>query len=573
MSRYKCRTAAVLLCSLAVRLASGAGGTPRDAIHESDLIVVGDVVGGAAVDHVANVDCAMLVQPDRVVKGDPSLAQKPIEVHWQYQPRQNQPPQVTTRIERSHALWFLKKSANGRYEAMWVEVNLQNRGGYYLELPRVVPYGVFAYPAADADYESRLAGELGAALEQIAQHQGNALDVRWRVAGSPAPPGPPPSPEVLQFRSLAFTFRELDASKLPDISRYLANSPLIHLKALGLFAQLKAKNAAALLELEHSLPALAAVDDPLGLSFWANTVDIHADVDAIRAVGRMAVAERQLLGFADGAAGQLSHTANPAAMPYLEVMLDNPKPQVRATAAGGICAALHSLDLAPNAELERICGSNRPLLFDQPPSAPTAPPVPEDQRAVLVKSWLTAHRSELSAFMTFPRLDVPSWYQVSPEPVRQEVEVSMERRFEHLLIMLQGHEQVFPPAGGSPATQLHNRFGGVGLRTMDPADEAALDAICRKAAAKRKELDDDYQRIANEARVQGKDVDPSVLPGRGRQYQQILVNALSESQSQLSADAWLQIQRFLKSLPLHEYIPKVSNPFFVETRSGAPVHP
>jgi hypothetical protein len=530
------RNAVVLLCFLAVRLLCGAGGTASDAIHKSDLIVVGDVIGGSAVDQVANVECNLLVQPDRVVKG--SLAQSPIQVHWQYQPRQDQPPKVTTRIERTHALWFLRKGTDGRYEAMWVEVNLRNRGGYYLEVPRGSPYGVFAYPP-DAGYERKLAGEIGVALEEIARRQGNALDVRWRTAGSPAPPDPPAPQEVLQFRSLAFVFRELDASKLAEISRYLMDSPIIHLKALGLLAQLKAGNPAALLEMENSLPALAVIDDPLGLSFWSHSIDIRADADAIRAVGRMALAETQLLGFADGAAAQLSQAKNPISVPYLEVMLSHPNPHVRTTAAIGICAALQSLDTASGAELERICVLNRRLLFGQA----------LDEGSL--KSWLAAHRAELSTLVSFPQLAAPSWYEVSPEPPRREVEVSMERRFEHFLIMLQGR-------------------AGAGLRGMDPTDEATLDAICRKAAAKRKELDDDYQRLANAARVQGKEVDPSVLPVRARQYQQIVADAFSESQSQLSTDGWSKLERFLKSLPLHEYVPKAPSPFFVERRTGAP---
>jgi len=59
-------------CALFAALSAyGAAGTTRDAIDKSDLIIVGDVVGGSAIDHVANVECLMSVRADRILKGDP----------------------------------------------------------------------------------------------------------------------------------------------------------------------------------------------------------------------------------------------------------------------------------------------------------------------------------------------------------------------------------------------------------------------------------------------------------------------------------------------------------------------
>jgi hypothetical protein len=125
----------------------------------------------------------------------------------------------------------------------------------------------------------------------------------------------------------------------------------------------------------------------------------------------------------------------------------------------------------------------------------------------------------------------------------------------------------------SPIEQMHNCFVDLGLRTMEPAGEAILDAICGNATAKRKELDDDYQRIANVARIQGQNVNPAILPGRAKQYQQIVAGVLSELQGQLSTDARLQLQEFLKSLPLHEYVPKAPNSFLIETPAAVRIHP
>jgi len=75
------------------------------------------------------------------------------------------------------------------------------------------------------------------------------------------------------------------------------------------------------------------------------------------------------------------------------------------------------------------------------------------------------------------------------------------------------------------------------------------------------------------ARVQGQNVNPAILPGRAKQYQQIVAGVLSELQGQLSTDARLQLQEFLKSLPLHEYVPKAPNSFLIETPAAVRIHP
>ena len=118
--------------------------------------------------------------------------------------------------------------------------------------------------------------------------------------------------------------------------------------------------------------------------------------------------------------------------------------------------------------------------------------------------------ANVSAMVPYPLISTPSWYETPPEPPRHETEVSFEKRFEHMLLMLSLQTQ----------EQTHDRVVSIGLRTMEPAAEAILDSICTKANVKRKDLDQDYLRVFNEARVQRKEVDPAAIQERGTEYQQ-----------------------------------------------------
>jgi len=75
------------------------------------------------------------------------------------------------------------------------------------------------------------------------------------------------------------------------VCRRLSESGSGHLKALGWFGRLKATDVSAIFEMEQNLPALSVTDNPDGLAFWAGTIDIAGNPDAIRAVGRMALSD------------------------------------------------------------------------------------------------------------------------------------------------------------------------------------------------------------------------------------------------------------------------------------------
>jgi hypothetical protein len=147
-------------------------------IRDADLILVGDIVSGRAIDHGTGVSCNVSVLVDRVLKGDLQPGQL-ITLAWQFEPAPNEGPQITTKVARAHALFFLHKNEErNAYEVIRAGFYTLPMGGYFLPVPPGPLHSPFLY-AQESNFEAKLAGELGAALETIAVKDGDALDVHY----------------------------------------------------------------------------------------------------------------------------------------------------------------------------------------------------------------------------------------------------------------------------------------------------------------------------------------------------------------------------------------------------------
>jgi hypothetical protein len=282
--------------------------SPEDAIQRSELIVIGDLVSGDRMLQDDVIDCHAKIRVARILKGSDSFAGRPIPVHWQYPQRSDQPPALTPAIDSVHAIWFLKKERdNGDYEAMWVELFQKPMGGYLLPIPDGEPPAPLSYPPG-ASYQRKLAGELAWAMQTVADIGGDRLNVvnredaahktatQWFLLGSTTV-----TPQVdqirQQFDSFVEIFKRLDPLQIQDVSEYLVQRPAIHLKAVGLLGKLRAKNAAALLIMEHIYPQLKVTWASFDLASAASAIDIRGNDAAIEAVGRMCVSDVHNVGF------------------------------------------------------------------------------------------------------------------------------------------------------------------------------------------------------------------------------------------------------------------------------------
>ena len=235
-----------VLFFLFLPLADAAG--PLLPIRDADLVLVGDIVSDQAIDHGTSVSCHVSVLVDRVLKGDLQSGQSFVAT-WQFEPLPNEGPQITTKVVRAHALFFLHKNADsGAYEAIPAGSYTMPMGGRFLPVPSGPLRSPFLY-AQGSSFEAKLAGELGAALEAVAMRNGDALDVHYApppFGGSASPPKAPRE-DVDQFQSLCSLFNELNAQAIADVSHYFAVSPWVHLRAIGLLGELKLKETSAIL--------------------------------------------------------------------------------------------------------------------------------------------------------------------------------------------------------------------------------------------------------------------------------------------------------------------------------------
>lgn len=406
----------------------------RDAIQQSDLIVIGDLISGERARQGDVIDCRASIRAVRILKGPNGITRQDISVHWQYLPQLDRPEELAPAINPVHAIWFLKhqrQSAN--YEAMWAEMSQRPMGGYLVPIPNGEPQAPLAYPP-NADYQRKLAGELAWAMQTLAVAGGDRLNVvntviepgRGSRAGEPIDPNKGAShwfvsrsgslaaqadPLRAQFVSIASLFRELDSAEIREPSQYLMQRPEIHLKGVGLLGELRGNDANAILLMESIYLQLRVTSGFFELPVAAAGIDIGGNAPAIQAIGRMSLSEPHALTFDDGAVNQLARTKSPIAVPYLETMLLHPQPRIRTSAARGICitfTADSALRPMVDGSLIAICGfgtlaanriGNHGSQFGADGPDPTA-----------LRAWLMSHSAAVREVTGVDPPPAPGWF-------------------------------------------------------------------------------------------------------------------------------------------------------------------
>lgn len=406
--------------------------SPGEAILRSDLIVVGDVISGEKTRQGDFLDCRARIHALRILKGQDGLAGRELAVHWQYAPRSDQPSDLEPAIAPVHAIWFLKRNDNNsEYEAMWVDMFQIPMGGYLLPIPEESPSGTLSY-APDANYQTKVASELAAALMAIAAGGSARLDVVNRVTGT--------GPYILHWRSgrlsgttsvygeaggetegtrartefeaISIVFKDLDPAGIQAASEYLVQQKDIHLAVVGLLGQLRAKNLEALFVMEKLYPSLNVTLEAVQLATAAGAIDVTGNNAAIQAVGRMGVSETRVFGFTAEAANQLAKAQSRFGLPYLETMLLDREPNVSAVSARGICA-----EFASDADLRAIADSQlidacqfRTVAANRIGNhSPGFGPIAQIDTNVL-RAWLDAHAKEQRRFTEIDPPPPPSWF-------------------------------------------------------------------------------------------------------------------------------------------------------------------
>jgi hypothetical protein len=158
----------------AVTTRSSGSYSTQDSYRDAQVILLGEISGGRAIDVGDKVQCRVAVRAERVVKGD-IAPRADVSLSWEYTPSLHEPPDVTSRVPRAYGLWLLRTGPEGGFTPLRLVSLPGTMGGYFLPLPRVQLSADFEYGPADGA-DAKLARELGAVLEHMATELGEGLN-------------------------------------------------------------------------------------------------------------------------------------------------------------------------------------------------------------------------------------------------------------------------------------------------------------------------------------------------------------------------------------------------------------
>jgi hypothetical protein len=144
---------------------SHSGWSFEDTLQTATNIVVADIVRGTGVDNGAQVGAKAEIRVVRVLEGRVAPGAE-MTVEWTYQPAPFESPAASARLPAVRALWFLRTRAEGSLEPLRACEPSGPFGGFFLELP-ATPLGY----RPDAELQTKLALEIGAALEDLARYR------------------------------------------------------------------------------------------------------------------------------------------------------------------------------------------------------------------------------------------------------------------------------------------------------------------------------------------------------------------------------------------------------------------
>jgi hypothetical protein len=383
-------------------------------------------------------------------------------------------------------------------------------GGVVLEVPSAEPASVLG-----ATPEDRIAAELAAAIEDLAPKEGDRLN--------PQMPYKTPRSGVripvqgVRFMSLRSAMAMVPPNTLHPYCQRMAGSVYPSARGAGLTGLMRLGDADAVLAFERDVEALAPVVTLFRLPSATNRIAIRDRPDAAHALGRLATGEQDLaLEFS--AAAVLGRTAKPDFLPYFAVMLEGNTPEVRNAGIIGFCAAY-----ARRRQSSReFCPDSSPVLD------------PNEERR-LTDYWRAEWRAELQRLgeegVALPDVRVPNRYGTQPPGDIQTYRVPVEERFGMVVMMHARNQARFPVVAG-----------------LNARDRETLLRIAGEIQGKLDQLQEQFQRHVQEARVQGKRPDPTAAQQARAGRQTVLKDGLAEVRSALSSEGWLAFEKHLDGM-------------------------
>jgi hypothetical protein len=306
-------------------LAGGAGYcgivAPRSLLalgQSADLIVVGAASGASQ----GGTTTAFSLQVSRVVKGDQALAGSEIAASWT---SASLSVAGAPSFVGGSGVWFLQQSS-GAWQVLPVLQGAAHLSDTFFPAPPGPILSAYAYGLA-ASLSDKLASEMSSATEGANSYNFQLYALQYGLL------------DQLQSPTVAVLYQRMSASASPQQ------------QALGLGGLIRGGSAAALASAAQAAATLASYQVENGILLLSIRDYFRAaDANSVAAAGSATVGSAGLsLAFREAAAHALAAIHTAAALPYLAALLDDPDPNLRAEAIGGMGAFANGLPVQTSA--------------------------------------------------------------------------------------------------------------------------------------------------------------------------------------------------------------------------------
>ena len=505
----------------------------QDAYRDAQVIMLGEIAGGRAIDVGDKVQCRVAVRAERVLKGNVAPGAD-VSISWEYTPSPHEPPEITSRIPRAYGLWLLGAGPEGGLTPLRLVSLPGTMGGYFLPLPRVRLSADFEYGPADST-DAKLARELGAVLEQMATELGEALN-QTRSAGPDGVISARQTPAQSAFHQINFALSLTDAAAARPVYQHFVASKLANLRVVGVPGLLRGGDVNAVSAIERDAALLASSSEAMSLMPNLVMLELGEHPEALHTLARVALGETEMPVLESTVAMKLGWSGRWDAMPYLVAMLESPNAGTRGSALMAICTAAR----ASGAKSELVGQWREEMSANCFNHSPVNDPPREQAAVAFWKSWWADQRTRLSD-VALPDARPPARYRRAPAPdAPVSVEVSMEQRFGahvNMTVAMNGHLA----AGGSPPAAAKN------------ADDVLLAQTIQRVSERLAEVDQRVRRTLNEARLAHRRPELDEMRAFQEESNAVLRQGLNDLRRGLTVPGWTAFEHRLMSMGISSF--------------------
>lgn len=497
-------------------------GQAEDVLRDVQAIVVGDVLAGTSGETGMTVGVTAQLRVRRVIVGS-LMPGAEIGLSWTYEIRGMWPREDTAAVRPVSGIWLLKAAEGGRWQPLGVTMNVPGAmGGVYLPATEGAIPAEFYYPP-DADPHTKVAMELGGAMQAVALREGDRLNPEI-VEEGPGRVGYRATVAQVQFGEWTRWLGRLKPEASLPVYQRFAVSPSANLRAVGLSGLLRHGDVAALTALERDVAAIAPTMAGRSLG---NELDYRAltkDVASLQTLGRIVLAEQALPALEARAPHAMTYPPRREALPYLAAMLDHPDADQRTSVVMSICTVLNA---RRDPDMARHCPDRSPLVD----------PLQEPELVQYWKTWWADQPEAKGAVRP------PDRYRVAlaAAPAEKRV-ITTEERLLMLALMYAGSEKRRQTDPKQPESSI------LPNTTLSPEDSAVAQRVFLAIGRTYEEFQASLVQLKQDLRMQGKPWDREAFDRIAAAGMDAARSGLDQLRRELSSEGWAAAEKTMREM-------------------------